>query len=546
MTDPLLDHRVPLGARRDAHRSFAKKANAEDVPEKRVRHSSSFELAAVEALDPNHRVDPAPSASSVNRSTLAILWIDRNPHDLELATLVLNRLAPQFHLVAVSELNELVNACAQHDFALAVLGDTEEPARAESVRQALRVALPDIPLLLFAETGVDVGLRLLRNGFDDFMPKSSRSFLELPEFLSKALGRAQERDQRTDRETRLSRLLDYVGVGTFRATIDGRLLDANAAFLAIFDLENLELARQTDFGGLLRPSPDQTETAISEPAPLREIKHVQVDDDQKVLQVTRVVLLTPDGELAVDGLIENAPTLSPEQVQLASTPVIDSAATPRAPEGELHLATEEPQTGHLDGANLNLPMSRGPLADANNLPLPQSSLTLRTKAMVSLDQVFKHVLSELAAPLEHTHAVVKVAPLPEVYGNSAQLEILFRNLVENAIRFRSEQPPQIQVSARKNAHKVTISVHDNGVGMTAAARHRVLGFEGTIGPDTPVGHWSPLGLAISRRIVEHHQGQLWAESDPQRGSVFHVELPRRSSIPDARPNTFPTDTAGPT
>jgi signal transduction histidine kinase len=115
-----------------------------------------------------------------------------------------------------------------------------------------------------------------------------------------------------------------------------------------------------------------------------------------------------------------------------------------------------------------------------------------------------------------------------VTGDPANLRQVFQNLIGNAIKF-SEAEPHVAVQAESSNGIVRFAVADNGIGMDAKdAReifqpfHRLHG--GSHYPGTGIG------LAVCERIVEHHGGRIWAESEPGRGSTFKFELPASEII----------------
>ncbi|MGM0578788.1 MAG: PAS domain-containing sensor histidine kinase [Myxococcota bacterium] len=134
-------------------------------------------------------------------------------------------------------------------------------------------------------------------------------------------------------------------------------------------------------------------------------------------------------------------------------------------------------------------------------------------------------LSDLDASIVETGARVLHADLPPVLGHETQLGQLFRNLIANALKFRApDRPPRVIVQAERAGQRWRFSVIDNGVGFDPDEAedvfrmfHRVRG-----GGEVP---GTGIGLAICRRIVEQHDGQIWAESRPGEGTAFHFTLP---------------------
>jgi|GEM_PF-1329877 len=130
----------------------------------------------------------------------------------------------------------------------------------------------------------------------------------------------------------------------------------------------------------------------------------------------------------------------------------------------------------------------------------------------------------LAPVVKETGAQLVSEALPIVHADPKLLTQLFQNVLDNALKFRNDKPPQISVSARSNGRNATISFKDNGIGFDMKNRDNV--FEvfrrlHEIGKYEGAG----LGLAIAKRIVELHHGEIDVEAAPNEGCTFHVTLP---------------------
>jgi signal transduction histidine kinase len=120
---------------------------------------------------------------------------------------------------------------------------------------------------------------------------------------------------------------------------------------------------------------------------------------------------------------------------------------------------------------------------------------------------------------------ITISDLPAVFGDADALELLFRNLIENATKFVSHIEPAISISSQEDNSSWTISVSDNGIGIAPESREEVfLPFRRLHDPSEYEG--AGLGLATCRRIAHQHNGRIWVESEPSAGSTFHVKLPK--------------------
>jgi signal transduction histidine kinase len=146
---------------------------------------------------------------------------------------------------------------------------------------------------------------------------------------------------------------------------------------------------------------------------------------------------------------------------------------------------------------------------------------LRTER-VDLARVVAEVAADLRPALE-AHGELLVGELPEVEADPRQLRRVFQNLVSNALRFRRGDTVQIEVSALRDAREFVVSVRDDGVGIPQEHARRVFAMFSRLDASAEgIG----LGLAVCRRIVEAHGGQIWVEPADGGGSVFRFTLPR--------------------
>jgi signal transduction histidine kinase len=139
---------------------------------------------------------------------------------------------------------------------------------------------------------------------------------------------------------------------------------------------------------------------------------------------------------------------------------------------------------------------------------------------IAADEIVDQALADLSVELDAAAADVVREPLPRVEADPAQLRSVFQNLIANAIRYRSDEPLQVEVGSAGGA----LYVRDNGRGIDPVDHQRV--FElfrrgGSAGDVDGVG----IGLALARRIVEAHGGELWLESEPKRGTTFFFTVP---------------------
>lgn len=144
----------------------------------------------------------------------------------------------------------------------------------------------------------------------------------------------------------------------------------------------------------------------------------------------------------------------------------------------------------------------------------------RMNAQHALDRA----LANLRLIIEESGASVVCDPLPELDADASQLTQLFQNLIVNAIKFRSGDAPRIQIGAQQQGEEWMFHVRDNGIGIAPEHSERIfLMFQRLHGKKEYPG--TGIGLTICKKIVEHHGGRIWVESEQGKGSTFHFSIP---------------------
>jgi PAS domain S-box-containing protein len=144
---------------------------------------------------------------------------------------------------------------------------------------------------------------------------------------------------------------------------------------------------------------------------------------------------------------------------------------------------------------------------------------------VSAQACLDSALENVRISLEETDCVVRAIGLPSVVTDPVQLAELFQNLISNAIKFRGDQPPLIEVSCEPGVASFQFAVRDNGIGMERQYFEEVFQvFKRLHSKEEYPG--TGIGLAICKRIVERSGGRIWIESTLGQGSTFYFTLPR--------------------
>ncbi len=158
----------------------------------------------------------------------------------------------------------------------------------------------------------------------------------------------------------------------------------------------------------------------------------------------------------------------------------------------------------------------------------------RTPESLDLNRLVTEVESDLEAAIEETGASIEVSELPLVSGDPVQMRQLFQNLIGNSLKFRhADRKLQISVSGRIVTRQIgqvcEIEISDNGIGFEPQYAERIFEVFGRLhGRAEYAG--TGMGLAICRKIVERHGGEISARSQPGQGAQFTIQLPLKISL----------------
>lgn len=144
---------------------------------------------------------------------------------------------------------------------------------------------------------------------------------------------------------------------------------------------------------------------------------------------------------------------------------------------------------------------------------------------VDLDQVLDRALANLKVVIEETGAEILRAPLPKIHGDLTLLTQVFQNLVGNALKFRGEDRPTIEITVAPQGREWQFAISDNGIGIAPQDFERVfVVFQRLHSRDTYPG--TGIGLSVVKKIVERHGGRIWVESRLGKGTTFYFTLPK--------------------
>lgn len=148
---------------------------------------------------------------------------------------------------------------------------------------------------------------------------------------------------------------------------------------------------------------------------------------------------------------------------------------------------------------------------------------------VSLEDLLTGIGQDLASEIVAANAQIIQGDLPVIDGHPAQLRLLFQNLISNAIKFRApDRAPVIQISSEQAGDHTVVRVADNGIGIPPEQRETVFGLFQRVYVQSEF-EGSGIGLAICRRVMTNHGGQIAALARDPHGTVFELTFPAQPS-----------------
>lgn len=145
---------------------------------------------------------------------------------------------------------------------------------------------------------------------------------------------------------------------------------------------------------------------------------------------------------------------------------------------------------------------------------------------VDLNELLYDCILDLQGSINQNQATIETVPLPTVKGYKVDLRHLVMNLLSNAIKYRkADADPSIRISLEQQGNNWLFTFKDNGIGMERKNLNKIFTifqrlhtkrkFKGT-----------GVGLAICKKVIEVHNGEIWADSEPGKGSAFQFTLPQ--------------------
>lgn len=157
-----------------------------------------------------------------------------------------------------------------------------------------------------------------------------------------------------------------------------------------------------------------------------------------------------------------------------------------------------------------------------------SRVGLKAEAYVqlSMNEIVDAAKGDLETRIQKSKATISVDKLPTVLGIASQIKQVWVHLISNALKYNKSGSPKVNISVAQNNDLWVFSISDNGIGIEAKDTDRIF----QIFQRLHVRHaysGTGIGLAVCRKIVQQHEGDIWLESEPGEGTTFFFGLPIR-------------------
>ena len=161
------------------------------------------------------------------------------------------------------------------------------------------------------------------------------------------------------------------------------------------------------------------------------------------------------------------------------------------------------------------------------LDLAQVDVHVEHMKKISAQAMLEQALTRLAQMIDQTQTHVSYHVLPEITATPKQIELLFYNLINNAIKYRSAQHAlEIEIGVKDSGKFWCFFVKDNGSGIDKTVGDKIFHlFYRDINDIEHNGHG--IGLALCKKVVERHWGDIWYDSDKNKGTTVFFTIPKQ-------------------
>ena len=486
-----------------------------------------------------------------------ILLVDDSPDDRLLVIREIQRQFPNVEIHEVPTLEKFYEALEADQFDFVITDYELNWTTGLDILRTVKAHDPERPIVMFTNSGTqEIAVEAMKAGLDDYVLKSPKHFIRLSQAVRTVWENAQARQKAAQLELRLQFLLNELNVGVFRATVDGRLLEASDGFYKLLGLSSFEDAQRffqeqiaTDYS-LAQNGEDQWEWQTELICPQQNKIWVRISE----------TLVRNNGKMVIDGLIDD---ITEQKQYSAKIKELNRTLERRVKE----------RTTRLENVNKELETFAFSVSHDLRSPIRQIngfvSLLKQQLTEITTDETILHYLDTITTLTERSGKMIddlllfsrtgraemqytqvdmnllvesikqqleyrlkdrkitwKIESLPTAKGDRNLLQQVWQNLIENAVKYTGErQQPELEIGGISNNQESVFWVKDNGIGFEMNSVNRLFGifqrlenaqeFEGT-----------GIGLANTRRIIHRHNGRVWAEGNLDQGATFYFSLPQ--------------------
>ena len=484
---------------------------------------------------------------------LRLLLVDEDAQDRALAGLVLSRAFPNAKIREAEDAEDFATLLHKGRFDLVITECLLSWTDGLAVNRAIREVRPQTPVVAF--TGLrdpEVVVEAMKAGFADIVFKGSKGFLQLPVAVQTAWEQARNNLLAARSEPWVGTLLDRSNIGVYRSTLDGRLIESTPALFRLLGVTDLEDALRISLPEPRFLAEDKEDLlgrlSSDEVLRAREVQVHGADGATTWLNLTEVLLLDIDDEIVVDVLVQDISQEKEREESLKRTlrelerSNADLSQFAYMASHELQqplrmvekfgaILAEEygPQLGG-EGAELLQSVTEGATRMQNLVDDLLALSRIDTEGTdfgeVNCNEVLHEAILGIEDVIDESGAEIHSEKLPNVLGDHSQLVQLWRNLISNAIKFRREDAPRIDITAEETEDSWVLSIEDNGIGIDSQELENIFVIFRRLHPELP---GTGIGLSICKRIVDRHGGRLWAEALPEGGARFRFSIPKVES-----------------
>ena len=161
------------------------------------------------------------------------------------------------------------------------------------------------------------------------------------------------------------------------------------------------------------------------------------------------------------------------------------------------------------------------------LEFSRASRTELKKQFIDVEMIVNTVINELLENTNRSKNEIKIHSLAQMYGDQSLMKQVWQNLISNAIKFSSKIPnPEIEIGCWTEGVSKIYYVKDNGAGFNQEYVHKLFGVFQRLHSDREFAG-TGAGLAIVQRIIQRHNGHVWAIGEINKGATFYFSIPQR-------------------